>query len=374
MVDCEFFYNELTKKGVNFFSGVPDSLLKSPCAFISNHVLKANHVIAANEGAAIALACGYHLATGDMGLVYMQNSGLGNAINPLVSLADPEVYGIPVILLIGWRGEPGVQDEPQHLRQGEITLKLLDALGIPYRIMPKTNSEVKDCLDYLVKIACEKKSPVALVVKKNTFGECKLEQTEKIRCELTREEVIKLIVDKLDPADIVVSTTGKTSRELYEYRKLLGQDHAKDFLTIGSMGHASQIALSIALKKRSQQVFCLDGDGAVIMHMGALAIIGSQKVANFKHIIINNGCHDSVGGQPTVGASISFVSIAKACGYKTALEATSASDIKKMIEIIKTAKGPALLEIKVRPGARANLGRPKSLRENKDNFMEFLSK
>lgn len=374
MIDCKFFYDELVRNGITFFSGVPDSLLKSPCAFISDHVLKDNHIIAANEGAAIALSCGYHLATGRMGLVYMQNSGQGNAINPLVSLADPEVYGIPLVLLIGWRGEPEIQDEPQHAKQGKITLKLLDTLSIPYRVMPNTESEFKDCLDCLVKIADENKTPVALVVKKNTFREYNLEQKRDVLFELTRADAVKMVMDKIDPLDIVVSTTGKTSRELYEYREQLKQGHKKDFLTIGSMGHASQIALAIALQKPARQVFCLDGDGSVIMHMGALAIIGSQGANNFKHIIINNGEHDSVGGQPTVGFSISFVKIAKACGYRTCLEASAAGDLKDKIEILKTTEGPTLLEVRVKHGSKIDLSRPRDFKKNKDRFMEFLSK
>lgn len=374
MIDCQYFYNELIKRDVSFFSGVPDSLLKSPCAFIAEHAPKGSHVIAANEGAAIALSCGYHLATGCIGLVYMQNSGLGNAINPLVSLADPQVYGIPLVLLIGWRGEPEIKDELQHVKQGKVTLKLLDTLDIPYCIMPDTNSEIKDCLDQLIKIASEKKTPVALVVKKNIFEGYNLKQKKETAFELTREESIKLIVDKLNSKDIVVSTTGKASRELYEYRKQLQEEHNKDFLVVGSMGHCSQLALTIALQKPLRQVFCLDGDGSVIMHMGSLAIIGSQKASNFKHIIINNGSHDSVGGQPTVGLSISFVNIAKACGYKTCLEASRADDISEKIEILRTTEGPVLLEIKVKSGSRIDLSRPKSLKENKDGFMEFLSK
>jgi phosphonopyruvate decarboxylase len=294
---------------IDFFSGVPDSLLKEFCFCIDDRAAKQKHIIAANEGNAIALAAGYHLATDKIPLVYMQNAGFGNAINPLLSLCDRNVYSIPMLIVIGWRGEPEVGDEPQHVKQGKVTLKLFDLLDIPYRIMPDTNSEVKDCLDHLIKIASEKKTPVALVVKKNTFKEYKVGQKKDTLFELTREESIKLIVGKLNPVDIVVSTTGKTSRELYEYREQLQQGHNKDFLVIGSMGHSSQIALAIALEKPLRQVFCLDGDGSVIMHMGSLAIIGSQKVSNFKHIIINNGSHDSVGGQPTVGFSISFVNI-----------------------------------------------------------------
>jgi len=368
------FFNALTDNDIDFFTGVPDSLLKEFCSCIDDKVTKQKHIIAANEGNAIALAAGYHLSTGKIPLVYMQNAGLGNAINPLLSLSDPSVYSIPILIVVGWRGEPGIKDAPQHVKQGKVTLKLLDTLDIPYRIMPDVNSEIKGCLGSLIKEATEKNTPVALLVKKNTFQEYNLEQKKDTPFELTREESIKLIVDKLNSRDIVVSTTGKASRELYEYREQLQQEHNKDFLVVGSMGHCSQIALAIALEKPAQQVFCLDGDGAVIMHMGSLAIIGSQRVSNFKHIIINNGSHESVGGQPTVGFSISFVNIAKACGYKTSLEASTVSDISEKIEILRKSEGPTLLEIKVNGGSRSDLGRPKSLKENKGNFMGFLSK
>jgi len=373
MVDCGFFYQELNKRGINFFTGVPDSLLKSPCAFISGNAPSSSHIIAANEGGAIALACGHYLATGKMGLVYMQNSGLGNAINPLVSLADREIYGIPLILLIGWRGEPKETDEPQHIKQGKITLKLLNTLGIPYRILPSTDSKAKDCLDYLVKAAYRKKTPVGIVVKKDTFKECRCQTDIELSSDLTREESIRLILDRLNRKDIVISTTGKASRELYECREQLKQGHCRDFLTVGSMGHASQIALAVALEKPSRRVFCIDGDGAVIMHMGSLAVIGSQKARNFKHIIINNASHDSVGGQPTVGEWISFTGIAKACGYKSYKAASSAKELKNVLNSFIASPGPALLEVRVKKGSRKDLTRPKSLKKAKKDFMNFVS-
>lgn len=374
MVDCDFFYRELLKRGIKFFTGVPDSLLKCPCAYINEHTPVSRHIIAANEGAAIALACGYHLATGKIGLVYMQNSGIGNAINPLVSLADKQIYGIPLILLIGYRGRPGEQDEPQHAKQGRITLKLLKTLEIPYRILPQSNSKTKDCLSELIKTAYQRKIPVALVVRKGTFKEYKSLQGRDLASQLTRRQSIRIIVEKLNKNDIVVSTTGKSSRELYECRKELNQGHDRDFLTVGSMGHASQIAMGIALQKPARRIFCIDADGAAIMHMGALSIIGSQKIPNFKHIIINNAAHDSVGGQPTAGSSISFVGVAKACGYKEYMSVFSVKELKKALNRLMVARGPALLEIKVKKGSSPDLGRPKSLKENKVSFMKFISR
>lgn len=375
MINCQFFHEALLGHGIDFFAGVPDSLLKDFCAYIADHTAESKHIIAANEGAAVALACGHYLATGKVAVVYMQNSGQGNAANPLISLADPEVYSIPVLLVIGWRGQPGKKDEPQHLKQGQITLDFLQALGISYQILPDTDRQVESCLEQTFRELEEKSAPVALVVQKDTFEPYKLQKDSGDNYPLSREEAIKLIVDKLDPEDVVVSTTGKASRELYEYRDALGADHNKDFLTVGSMGHASQIALGIALAKPHQQVFCLDGDGALIMHMGSAAIIGLQKVPNFKHVVLNNGAHDSVGGQPTVGYQVRFVDIAKACGYQRVLQAQTSEQLAQAMEALTSAKGPALLEIRIKKGARADLGRPKiSPKKNKSNFMKFLAK
>ena len=374
MIDCGFFYNTLVKSGIDFFSGVPDSLLKSFCAYVTDNAGSNNHLIAANEGGAIALACGHYLATGRPGLLYMQNSGQGNAANPLISLADPDVYSIPMLLLIGWRGEPGEKDEPQHIKQGKITLSFLDTLDVPYMILPDTDNEAVECIEQIFKTMEESSSPVALIAKKGTFASYQTKECVSCSTKFTREEVIKEIVKNLDESDVIVSTTGKASRELYEYRDSIDGDHSKDFLTVGSMGHASQIALGIALEKSERQVFVLDGDGAAIMHMGSMAIIGSQAPPNFKHIILNNGCHESVGGQPTAGFSISFTDIAKACGYKIALQAENLTEISQKMKILKSSDGPALLEIKVRKGARADLGRPKtSPKENKAAFMRFLA-
>jgi len=374
VISCSFFYSALIREGIDFFAGIPDSLLKSFCAYITEHTDSGKHIIAANEGGAIALACGYHLATDKIGLVYMQNSGQGNAANPLISLADPEVYSIPILLLIGWRGEPGKKDEPQHVKQGKITLSFLDTLNIPYKILPDTNDRARQCLEQSSKLMKDISAPVALIVKRGIFEPYQIEGCDDCLSGLTREAAIKEVVDNIGELDIIVSTTGKSSRELYEYRDTLDGEHSKDFLAVGSMGHASQIALGIALAKPQRQTFVLDGDGAVIMHMGAFAIIGSQRPTNLKHIIINNGSHDSVGGQPTAGVSISFTAIAKACGYKIALEAQDLGEISQKMEILRTSQGPALLVIKVRRGARVDLGRPKtSPREDKASFMRFLS-
>jgi len=373
MINCEEFYNLLKEKGVDFFTGVPDSLLKDFNAYIMDNAALENHIITANEGNSIAFAAGYYLATGKIGLVYMQNAGQGNAVNPLTSLADPDVYSIPMLLLIGWRGEPGKKDEPQHVKQGKVTLGLLDTLGIEYEILPDDIEDAKKSIEKAITIAKERSAPYALVVRKGTFEPYELKNKIQTSYELNREGAIKLVTDQLDARDVVISTTGKTSRELFEYREELGHDHSRDFLTVGSMGHSSQIALGIALSKPNRQVYCFDGDGAVIMHMGALAIIGSQSPKNFKHIVLNNGAHDSVGGQPTAGFDIDIPAIAKACGYKEAWTAEKTEEIKEKTKLLKGSEGPALLEIKINKGARKDLGRPTTTPiENKKAFMDNL--
>jgi phosphonopyruvate decarboxylase len=374
MLSPHDFHNLCTKHGIDFFTGVPDSLLKDFCAYITDHVPENQHVIAANEGGAVALTVGHYLATGRYGLVYMQNSGQGNAVNPLTSLADPDVYSIPMILLIGWRGEPGIKDEPQHVKQGKITLKILDTLDIPYRLLPENIEEATQCMEELKTEMSANKRPVALVVKKGTFDSYKLKKIVQDISTLSRENAIQIIAEALGTNDIVVSTTGMISRELYEYREAVDGSHSSDFLTVGSMGHASQIAMGIALAKPDRQVFCLDGDGAAIMHMGTLAIIGSRKMENFKHIIINNAAHYSVGGQPTVGGETGFAKIADACGYKATWVIKTKEELKQILPRLCSSQGPSLLEVQVGKGARIDLGRPKTTpQENKSAFMDYLS-
>ncbi|HII17044.1 TPA: phosphonopyruvate decarboxylase [Candidatus Woesearchaeota archaeon] len=373
MIPCDVFYAVLKSHNLTFFAGVPDSLLKDFCAYIADNADKKDNIITANEGNAIALAAGYYLATGKIGVVYMQNSGEGNAVNPLMSLVDPDVYSIPVLLIIGWRGEPGVKDEPQHVKQGKITLELLETLGIPYEILPEDSDTAKVSVEKAVDGMKKRSAPYALVVKKNTFAEYKLQSKAKTSYELSREDALKLVVDALNDTDIVVSTTGKTSRELFEYREELRQNHSRDFLTVGSMGHSSSIALGIALQKPDRQVFCFDGDGAVIMHMGSLAISGQLAPKNFKHIVFNNGSHDSVGGQPTTGFGIDLPVIAKANGYRDAHAAKTREEIQQAMATLRDEQGPVLLEIRVNKGARKDLGRPTTTPiQNKQAFMKFI--
>jgi phosphonopyruvate decarboxylase len=374
MMSPEVFYKLLKSNSIDFFAGIPDSLLKSICGYITDHEQSQDHIIAANEGAAIALGAGYHLATKKVALVYMQNSGMGNATNPLLSLTDQNVYSIPMILMIGWRGEPGVNDEPQHFKQGEITTDLLDVMNIPYRIIPDDIEEASEVITEAVEYTKTHKRPLAFIIKKGLFSDYELKNKTITHFEMNREEAMKFVVDTLDEKDVVVSTTGKTSRELFEYRAELKQGHNKDFLTVGSMGHANQIALAIALKKADRTVYCFDGDGALLMHAGSLGIIGDLAPKNFKHIVFNNGAHDSVGGQPTIGFNLNFSKMAQLFNYKNTFEASTIQELKIALENLSDADGPALLEVKVNKGARKELGRPTSTPiENKNNFINFLA-
>tara|TARA_B100001059_G_C17762633_1_gene543736 strand:+ start:96 stop:1223 length:1128 start_codon:yes stop_codon:yes gene_type:complete len=372
MIDPNLFVNFLKSESINFFCGVPDSLLKEVC-FCINESLDPNfHKITANEGAAVALAAGYNLATGMIPLVYLQNSGLGNIINPLVSLCDSSVYKIPLVLLIGWRGEPGKIDEPQHLKQGKIQNKFLKELDIPFEIIDRNLKNFNSISGLILKSKKESR-PVAIIVKKGTFSKFRIIKEAVINKKLLlREDVLDLILNSKIKDEIFITTTGKTSREFYELRKKKNKKLKKDLLVVGSMGHTSQIALGIAMFKNSD-VYCLDGDGSILMHMGSLAINGTSKEKNFKHIILNNGSHESVGGQPTVGKQIDLSKIAKYCGYKMVKKIFTLEELKDGIEWIRLNNGPILLEIIIENGSRPNLGRPKeSPVENKINFMKSI--
>lgn len=373
MVSPELFIKALGANGVSFFAGVPDSLLKNVCAYITDNFPKENNIITANEGAAVGMAAGHYLATGGIPMVYMQNSGLGNTVNPLLSLADEKVYSIPILLMIGWRGEPGVHDEPQHVKQGEVTLPLLETMGIPYTVLPEEETAAVLIIDTVVEECRKIGKPHAIVIKKGTFGSYKLKNKAENNHPLCREEALKLVTAQLPKDAIIVSTTGKLSRELYEYRDEKEESHESDFLTVGSMGHSSSIALGIALAKPDRKVFCFDGDGAFIMHMGALTNIGNLAPANYVHVLFNNGAHESVGGQPTLGFDIDVDAIAMACGYTHAVSVSTQEEICRAISAALSSQGPSLIEIKVSINSRENLGRPKTTPiENKEAFMKFI--
>ena len=373
MINTKNFYDYLSNKEIEFFSGVPDSLLKDICAYITDNTSKQKHIIAANEGNAIALAAGYHMATNKIPMVYMQNSGIGNAVNPLLSLTDTEVYNIPILLMIGWRGE--TKDEPQHVKQGKVTTDLLDAMEIPYLVLDTNEENAEKQIDIAISKIKETNTAFALIIRKGTFEKYNIKQEIKSDFTLLREEAIKIIIDSLEGNEVIVSTTGKTSRELFEYRDALKQNHNSDFLTVGSMGHASQIALGIALNKPNRKVICIDGDGAVLMHMGGFSIIGTQAPKNFLHIVVNNGAHESVGGQPTIAFNIDIPKIAKANNYKYAIRVSTTDELKNALKSINTNSYPAIIEVMTRIGSRDNLGRPtiKPV-DNKTDFMKNLAK
>ena len=380
MISPKFFYDTLANCGIDFYAGVPDSLLKNLCAYITDHADADHNIIAANEGGAMGLAAGHYLAIGHIPVVYMQNSGEGNIINPLASLTDPDVYNIPVLLVIGWRGKPGVHDEPQHVKQGKVTTGLLNVMGIDYTVLSKEEDKAEAQIRKAVAHMQATRQCYALVIEKDTFENYQLNSQSSIfNLQLSREEAIQTVAAALGEKDCIVSTTGMISRELFEYRTAKNEGHERDFLTVGSMGHASQIALGIALAKPDRRVWCFDGDGATIMHMGSMAIVASKNVPNYVHVVFNNGAHDSVGGQPTVGLKIDLPAVAKAVGYKTVYSVDNKEKLEEILSIFNSQfsifDAPVFLEVKVKKGNRKDLGRPTTTPiQNKEALMEFLSK
>ena len=360
--------------GCDFYTGVPDSQLKALCNYLMNTygIDEKHHLIAANEGNCTALAAGYHLATGNVPVVYMQNSGEGNIINPVASLLNDKVYAIPCIFVIGWRGEPGVHDEPQHIYQGKITCDLLDLMDIKNFVIGEdtTAEELKSVMDEYKGILDSGKS-VAFVIRKNA-----LVYDEKVVYEndndMIREEIIEHIVN-VTGEDPIVSTTGKASRELFEIREARSQGHQYDFLTVGSMGHTSSIALGVAINKPDEKIWCIDGDGSALMHMGSLAVAGNVNPDNLVHIVINNSSHETVGGMPTVASTMDLVNIAKSCGYSYAVSVDNFDDLDKELKLAKSRNELSFIEILSSIGSRKDLGRPTTTAiENKENFMKFL--
>lgn len=358
----------------DFYTGVPDSQLRALCDCLmkSYGIDPKHHIIAANEGNCVALAAGYHLATRKVPVVYMQNSGEGNIINPVASLLNDKVYAIPMIFVVGWRGEPDIHDEPQHVYQGEITLKLLEDMDIAYFVISKDTlkNEIAGKMNEFRKILTVGKQ-VAFVVKKGA-----LEFDGKVIYQngnfMTREEVIKHIVEVADK-DLIVSTTGKASRELFEIREARGDGHEKDFLTVGSMGHASSIALGIAWQKPKRRIWIIDGDGASLMHMGAMAVIGANKPSNIIHVVINNGAHETVGGMPTVAERIDLTTIAKGCGYPNTICVDCFEQLDDVLEKAKNDEELYFIEVRCSIGARKDLGRPTTTAvENKRGFMDYM--
>ncbi|RLF45882.1 MAG: phosphonopyruvate decarboxylase [Thermoplasmata archaeon] len=375
MISCDEIFEVFRRNDLTFFTGVPDSTFKGWMTFLEEkHGKELTQIIAANECEATAIATGYHLSTGKVAVVYMQNSGLGKTVNPITSLCDPEVYSIPIVMMVGWRGEPEKKDEPQHKKMGRITIPLLETLEIPYRVLPDTIQEVAEVITEMRDIADRENTPVALIIRKGVIAPYDSDKTEvrESHLEMNREDAIKTIVDNLDGSEAIVSTTGKTSRELFEYR-IERNEKPMDFYTVGGMGCAASIALGIALQKPEKEIFVFDGDGAVIMQMGSLATIGHYKPSNFNHILFDNRAHDSTGGQMTVSDTVDFEKVALSCGYRNVIAVSTIDTLKQAITKMKSLKGPKMLIVKIKKGARENLGRPTTTPiENKKNFMELL--
>lgn len=373
MLDPVTYLKILEEANINFFTGVPDSLLKEICSCITETVAPENHVIAANEGAAVGLSIGYYVGTGKLPLVYLQNSGLGNLVNPLLSLASSEVYGVPMLLMIGWRGEPGREDEPQHVHQGRVMMPMLEAMDVPAVVLSQDPVEAAQQTKEAAKQAHEINGPVALVVRKGTFEKFKGGQEDSSNLQMSRENAIKTAVSVLEDSAVVICTTGMASRELFESRADADDGHHRDFLTVGGMGHANQIALGLALARPDRSIYCFDGDGAALMHMGSMAIIGQSGCTNLFHIMLNNGVHGSVGGQPTVGLSINIPALALACGYVSSESVESQEALINSISNARTKNGPTFIEVRVRPENRTSIGRPTTKpAENKAALMEFM--
>lgn len=356
MISSKKFLYTLHSEGVEFFTGIPDSYLNGFCNCLLEQIPSDKHVIAANEGNAVSIACGYYFTTNTVPLIYMQNSGLGNILNPIVSLADKHVYSVPMILLIGWRGEPGTGDHPQHQTQGEVTTKLLDMLDIPYIIAEGDDGKLEQQTHWAVTTAKTNKKPVAIIGRKGVFaGEKKANKLDN-NYPMSREEAIEIILDTLNKETIYVATTGRATRELYFLRERRGEDHSHDFLNVGSMGHASSVALGIALADKTRKVVCLDGDSAALMHMGAFTMASKMSVPNMIHIVLNNGAHESVGGQPSAGQLINFTGIAKNSGYQTVdTAATTARELKDALHELEGTDKASFIDVRIHKGLRGEL-------------------
>lgn len=367
----DFVFNIVEQNNI-FAVGVPDSQLRALCDYlIQQYGIGNQHIIAANEGNCVAIAAGHYLATKEIPLVYLQNSGIGNIVNPVESLT--KIYQIPCIFVIGWRGEPGTKDEPQHLYQGASTKELLKTLSIPvFNIKKETTKEELQKAVNEFQVYLDNGESVAYLVSKDALQNeerCIYKNANKLRREDALEQILQLADN-----DIIVSSTGKISREIYEIRERNGQTHEKDFLTVGSMGHCSSIAYGIALSLQNKRIWCIDGDGALIMHLGATAVIGTSKLPNLIHVVLNNEAHESVGGMPTVASKLDFISIAKGCGYEHAIQVTDELQLKKVLTEARVINQSCFVEVKASIESRSDLGRPKeSPIDNKNLFMNFLS-
>ena len=374
-MDAQHLLSACAGAGIDFFTGVPDSQLKGLCdtLYATYGVAGKQHIVAANEGNAIALCAGHYLATGRPGLCYMQNSGLGNAVNPITSLMDGQVYGLPCLLVVGWRGEPGVHDEPQHVKQGQVTLSQLELLDVPYMVLDKAMTEDEFDASFAdIRAHLDAGRTAAIVVKKGALT-CSMKPKYGNANAMTREEAVGVIARLAGKRDVFVSTTGKLSRELFELREAMGESHDRDFLTVGSMGHASMIALGIALEQPDRRVWCLDGDGAALMHLGAMAVLGQKKPANLVHVVINNAAHETVGGMPGCEGALNLTGLAMSAGYRHVSRAANEMELYQAADAAMTAGELAFIEVMCAVGARDDLGRPTTTpQQNRDALMKFI--
>lgn len=370
------FLQEVKNIGIHTVTGVPDSTLKQFCdAVCLAHEKDMSHYVTANEGAAVGLAAGAYLATGRPGLVYLQNSGLGNIINPLASIANEEVYGIPMLFVVGWRGEPGTKDEPQHIYQGKVTCRLLEVMGVPYSVIDAgtTAAQLREILARASQMFAENRQ-YAVIVRKGTF-EKEQEFLWKNGYRLVREQALKIILENVSREAFIVSTTGKISRELYEQSDALYGNHDRIFMTVGGMGHASMIAYGMAQADSDKRIVCIDGDGAAMMHMGALAFLAKQSPRNLLHIVVNNAAHESVGAMPTGYSGQTYYQIAKACGYPNTCLVQTEAELETALLDVKNSNGLSMIEVMTSLDSRADLGRPKeSAEENRVRFMRVYRK
>jgi len=357
MIDQKKFHECLRDAGVEFITGVPDSLLNDFCTYAEAELPRDRHIIAANEGNAIGLAVGYHFSTGSVPLVYMQNSGIGNAMNPLLSLTSQDVYSVPLVLLVGWRGDPAVKDHVQHKKQGELTPVLLDNMDIPYRVIDQEDETAFEAVRWAVDTARKQNSPTALLVKKGMLCKAEKKDTDPGDSEygMSREDAIGIVLKCVPEDALCVATTGRATRELYEQSAMQGRGHDKDFLNVGAMGHASSISNGLALGAKNRQVVCFDGDAAAMMHMGSMVTSGVLGSSNMLHVVLNNGVHESVGGQPSAGHQINFTAIAENSGYRTVGRAVNTT--AELADAVKQllGRGPAFIDIHIRKGIRADL-------------------
>jgi len=374
---AELFLSLLQESlGIDFYTGVPDSQLSPLCNMLyERYGLGEKHIVAANEGAAVGLAAGHYIATGRPALVYLQNSGIGNIVNPVTSLLDEKVYKIPCVFVVGWRGEPGVKDEPQHAFMGQVTKEVLELINIKCFIVSKETKE-EEFLDFVQqsKDFISNGKSVAYVICKGAlvsdivpcFGNSNL---------MKREDALRTILMESGEEDIFVSTTGKTSRELFELREAMNQGHERDFLTVGSMGHASMIAMGISIGIPERTIWCIDGDGSALMHLGSMVVLAKTGCKRLVHIVFNNGAHESVGGMPVAYGKTDFCELAKAMGYKLCLKVSDPNSLKEAIRVAVNKEGPCFIEIIVALGSRDDLGRPTTTpRENINALMNFIKR